>query len=374
MQIHLGHTTATPQEVGVRPDTLTRLDTFFTECVETTQIQAASYLLARHGKIFAWKSLGKLSGLEDRGDFLPDSIFGIASITKTFTAVGVMQLLEHGKLALEQPVATILPEFQTKVHEGIAIQHLLTHTSGLSADPGACTEPYPRDWWRPDLTKDNWMKWALQGPLQYPVGAVWNYCTRGFMLLGEIIARVSGMTYIEYIQQHILTPLEMTRTFFIVPEEFRSQVAVVTEWDKKDLKEQPDEQFSPSWTAGGGLSSTPYDLWKFAQTILNKGIFNGQRILGRKTVEAMTRNQLYQIPAYNWGAQVKARPFGFGWEINKDPLTSPGTVGHEGARWSSMFIDPAEELICIYFQPTVHEFWQHRPMNGARAIVWGGIE
>ncbi|GAK53313.1 beta-lactamase [Candidatus Moduliflexus flocculans] len=374
MQIHNGQVMATPQEVGFRPEAITKLDAFFMDCVENTPIQAASYLLARRGKVFVWNSVGKLSGLEDNGDFLPDSLFGIASITKTLTAVGIMQLMEQGKLALEQPVATVLPEFQTKMHEGITMMHLLTHTSGLPADPGAHTEPYPRAWWTPELNKDNWITWALQGPLQYPTGTVWNYCSKGFWLLGEIIARVSGMSYPEYIQRHILDPLGMTRSFFLVPKALRDQVVIVNEFDLKELHEEPNDNFSPSWCAGGGLSSTPFDLWKFAQMLLNKGTFNGQRILGRKTVEAMTRNQLDRVPDYTWGHNIKAKPFGFGLEVDKDPVTSPGTFGHEGARWSSMFIDPVEELICIYFQPTVYEFWQARYMNGARAIAWGGIE
>ncbi len=374
MQMHNGQTMATPQEVGFRPEVITKLDAFFMECVEITPIQAANYLLARRGKVFAWKSVGKLSGLEEKGDFQPDSLFGIASITKTLTSVGLMQLVEQGKLALEQPVCTILPEFQTKMHEGIAIAHLLTHTSGLPADPGAHTEPYPRAWRSPDLTKENWIKWALQGPLQYPTGTTWNYCSKGFWFLGEIIARTSGMAYTEYIQRNILDPLGMTRSFFLVPKELRDQVGIVNEFDQKELHEEPTEDFSPSWCAGGGLSSTPYDLWKFAQMLLNKGTFNGQRLLGRKTVEAMTRNQLDRVPAYTWGSNIKAKPFGLGIEVNREPLTSPGTFGHEGARWSGMFIDPVEEMICIYFQPTVFDFWHARYMTGARAIAWSGIE
>lgn len=374
--MHIGTTHATPAEVGVRPETIDRLDAFFAECVETTKIQCTSYLLARHGKLFAWKSTGPLSGLEDKGDMQPDSLFGVASITKLFTATAILQLMERGKLVLDQPVSSIIKEFDTAIHGGISIFHLLTHTSGLSADPGACTEPYPYPFWNDELTRDDWIKWMLQGPLQYRTGKVWNYCTRGFMLLGEVVARVSGMEYAEYVQQNILDPLGMTRSFFLIPDELKDQVCIVTEWDKKELSETYDlEKVTSSWAGGGGLTSTPYDLWKFAQMLLNKGEFEGQRILGRKTVEAMTRNHLYQTPEYNWGHNYPDKHFGLGIEIDKDPfVTSPGTLSHEGARWSSLFIDPVEELISICFQPTVHDFWEHRPMNAARGIVWSGLE
>jgi CubicO group peptidase (beta-lactamase class C family) len=196
------------------------------------------------------------------------------------------------------------------------------------------------------------------------------------MVLGEIIARVSGMEYAEFIQTQILEPLGMTRTFFMVPDELKEQVCLVTEWDKKRLTETYDPTTTTSsWAAGGGLISTPYDVWKFAQMLLNMGEFEGARILGRKTVEAMTRNHLYQTPEYNWGHDVPNNQYGLRIEIDKDPfVTSPGTLSHEGARWSSLFIDPAEELVSIYFQPTEYDFWEHQPMNGARGIVWGGLE
>jgi CubicO group peptidase (beta-lactamase class C family) len=135
--------------------------------------------------VFAWKSTGPLSGLEDKGDMQPDSLFGIASITKLFTATAILQLMERGKLVLDQPVSSVIEEFNNPMHGGILIKHLLTHTSGLSADPGACTEPYPLEFWNDDLNRDNWIKWALRGSLQYQTGKVWNYCSRGFMLLGK---------------------------------------------------------------------------------------------------------------------------------------------------------------------------------------------
>jgi CubicO group peptidase (beta-lactamase class C family) len=150
------------------------------------------------------------------------------------------------------------------------------------------------------------------------------------MILGEIIARVSGMTYAQYMQKYVLEPLEMTSSFFYVPDEQKENVCIITEEDKMRLDWPSQPGFVSSWVACGDLYSVPYDFWKFGQMLLNKGTFQGRRILGRKMVEAMTRNHLYDIPAYNWGVHLKSKPFGVGCEIDKEPIFSPGTITHEG--------------------------------------------
>lgn len=363
---------AAPEDVGFDPNKIRVLDHLFLDWIDAGNLHAASYLLSRRGRIFAHKSMGRLSGIEDKGDFLPDSIHGIASATKVLTAVAVMQLVEQGKLALEQPVSMILDEFKNPVHERITVFHLLTHTSGLAADPGAHGEPYPRQFWKNDLTATDWIPFVLRGPLQFPVGEVWNYCSQGFMILGEIIARVSGMTYGEYMHRHILDPLDMSHSFFDVPDHYRQQVCIVTEEDLARLDWPRQESFVSSWVACGDLYTTLHDMWKFGQMLLNKGEFQGKRILGPKMVEAMTRNHLHNVPAYNWGVHIKAKPFGLGFEVDKEAIFSPGTLTHEGYGWTSFLVDPAEELICVFMMPSKKDWWQVRPMM-ARAVVVAGI-
>jgi CubicO group peptidase (beta-lactamase class C family) len=370
--IHLGPVDAQPEDVGFDAPTIARLDDFFLHAIDGKHIQCASYVLSRNGKIFAHKSVGKLSGLEDKGDFLPDSMHGTASATKVFTATAVMQLIEQGKLALDQPVSMILPELKNPTHDKIQIFHLLTHTSGLSADPAAMAEPYPREFWGQDLTPSNWIPFVLQGPLQAPVGAEWNYCSRGFMLLGEIIARVSQMPYDQYMVKHILEPLGMTHSYFLVPPDMEDQVCIVTAWDKEQLVLPRRGPVSSSWAAAGGLYSTPCDLWKWGQMILNKGHFQGKRLLGRKIVEAMTRNQLVNVSSHNWGVYVKVKPFGLGVEIDKDAIFSPGTITHEGFGWTSLMIDPSEQLVCMFMMPSKADWWETQPMF-VRQIVLSGI-
>ena len=351
-----------PEDVGVNSDKLEIIDQFFCKAIEAEHIQAAGYIASRHGKVFVHNTMGALSGFEDRGSFLPDSIHRIASGTKVFTATAVMQLVEKGKFSLEQPVSTILPEFATPMHEKITVQHLLTHTSGLAPDPGALSEPYPLPFWSDEINVDNWIPFLMRGPLQSPPGEKWSYCTRGFMILGEVITKTSGIPYPEYMQQHIFAPLGMSRTFFDVPDDYRASVCLVAESDLAEMNYPREAGFVGSWAAGGGIYTTLHDMWKFGQAILNKGTFQGKQILSRKMVEAITRNHLNHVPTENWGIPIKAKPFGLGWEIDKDPTFTPGTISHEGFGWTSLFIDPHEELVYIGMTPTRNDWWIAKPM------------
>lgn len=317
--VHVGETQTSPEKVGYIPERLDRLDEHFLDLIEQEKLQCASYLLARHGQVFACKSMGKLRYDDDR-DFLPDSIRRIASITKAFAAVAVVKLIEDGLLYLQQPVASIIDEFDTDVHKGITIWNLLTHTTGLPPDPGYFTEPYPMGWWHiaegaKAMEQDmNWIKAILCGPLHAEPGEEWIYSSAGFCILGEIVSRVSGTPVEEYILQTIAQPIGMTRSFFDVPKELHDQVCVTNDWGDKDLKGDEDQSGWPPRTAGG-LYSTLLDLYRFAQMLLNQGTFEGVRILGRKAVEAMTRNWLIEVPAFQWGASSSENPTDLGWRF-----------------------------------------------------------
>jgi CubicO group peptidase (beta-lactamase class C family) len=131
------------QEAAFDPKAIERIDAHYTSLVDSGRIQAAGWLLARSGKIFSHRTIGKLTYKKDSAPFKPDSIKNITSISKVFTASAIMKLVERGIIWLEQPVKTIIPEFDTVMHSPINIKHLLTHTSGLPADGGYFNEPYP---------------------------------------------------------------------------------------------------------------------------------------------------------------------------------------------------------------------------------------
>ncbi len=121
MNVHKGRIDVEPDAVNYDPAALDALDAHFQGLIETEKIQAAGYLLARDGKIFAHRAMGKLSTGEEAGEFMPDTIRPVASITKVITTTGILQLLEQGKIFLKQPVCEIIKEFDTDMHRQITI-------------------------------------------------------------------------------------------------------------------------------------------------------------------------------------------------------------------------------------------------------------
>ncbi len=355
-----------PGEAGFHPPVLEKLNGVFKRLIDEEKLQCAGYLLARRGKIFAHAALGRLLPDAASPPYQPDSLRMIASSTKVFTAVGLMQLAERGLLTIEQPAADFIKEFDTDLHRGIKLSHLLTHTSGLAPDPGFSLEPYPVV--KYDFKDmDEFLSFALRGPLHSEPGARWAYCTNGFVILGEVIARASGMPYETYIQKNILEPLGLNDTHYNVPPGKRNRVCF-TEPPAPGFWERPD-----LLAAGGGLYSTLRDLHRFGQMMLDSGTLGGVRILSRKSVEAMTTNRLHRVPADAWDTRQDAKLHGWGWSLEYRSTVTPGTYGHEGSGRVNLVIDPAERLVAVYFVPTAVP-WVPESLLGPLAIIWSGLE
>lgn len=365
---------ASPGSVDMDENQLNKLDAHIQGLMAADKLQGGSYLVARHGKIVAWRSMGALTGTTGRGELLPDAIMKISSITKAFTAVAIVKLIEDGKLYLDQPVASILKEFDNPMHGNITLFHLLTHTSGLSPVTGYYNEPYPRPWWGED-GMEGWITKQLQGTLACEPGTAYNYSGAGFMLLGEVIRRVSGQSYESYIIDNIILPLKLRRTFFQVPEYLHSEVLTISQYDLDALKDQEDEDLRYPPRSASGLYSTLYDLWRFSQMLLNGGTFEGTRILGRKSVELLTKRHLFQVPAYHWGGKVKDKGHALGIDLAIDHMSyeSIGTFQMEGAGRSAMFVDPVEKLVITFFVPSVYS-WVPESVLGTKQIIWSSLK
>ncbi|MFW6377664.1 MAG: serine hydrolase domain-containing protein [bacterium] len=364
-------------ELGFISENIIRLDQHFQGLIDKKILQCAGYLLSKDGKIFAHKSMGYLRTNDKKKEMMPDSIRRIASITKLFTATAIMQLVEKGLLRIDQTVRTILEEFDHPLFESVSIFHLLTHTSGLHPDPGAYFEPYPDTWdW---YEKENWIEEILRGHTRVDPGKEWSYSSACFIILGEIIRRISGIKYEQYVKENILDPLGMEDSFFYVPEDKISRICLTNDETEEDIrkwmkeyKSRPDG--SPSG-AGGGMFSTLEDLNKYANMILNNGEYNGNRILSRKSVERMTRNQLDGVLDYCWENNGVERSYGLGFRVQKDfLLITPGTVSHEGAGLSALYIDRQEKLAYVMFGPLYKGVeWDDKAVFNPINIVWSGL-
>lgn len=394
LNINRGQLDVTPEQAGYKPEALDKLNKLFTDLISKQKIQGASYLLSRGGQTFAHASMGMLKHKEPALPLMPGSIRQIASITKWFTMAAVLRLVEEGKLHLTQPVKDWFPEFDHRPYEKINVFHLLTHTSGLAPDPGYFLEPYQIGWRdisfafasekeegkspTPEQSiaeiRSQWIKSVLAGPPVCPPGEQWNYCTAGFVILGTIISEITGKSYVDYIQDTILQPLGMSKTFFDIPEGLWPEVCIINDWEQERLQHREHPALSASY-AGGGISSTLDDLNKFGLMLLGKGTYRGTRILSRKTVEMLSRVQIPGgLPAFNWGERLKNSEFGLSSSIGRmhDPF-KPNTIFHEGAGRSTLMVDFDEDLVVAFFVPS-NEGWVPESIINVKNVIWSGLQ
>lgn len=373
MQYDYGKTDCKAEDTGYDSSKVKKLADYYAKLVESGKVRGAGFLMARGGKIFAHQAMGQRHFKDKDKPFLHDSIKHIASITKILTATAIMQLIEEGKLWLDQPVCSIIKEFDTPLHREITLKHFLTHTSGLQADPGYFSEPYPVDIFK-RMAEGEWIKVLLSGPVQSKPGEQWSYSSAGFCILGEVVSRVSGMHYTDYVQEKIFAPLGMTRSFIDIPENMLDQCCMTEEGDMEDIEDCRNREPGRIPPSGGGAVSTLHDLYLLARCYQQGGQVNGKRILSRVSCEAMTRNQLSPgVYAYHWGHKCHNFRQGLGWEFHADgSIMNPDVYNHEGWGWSSVFVDPEEDFIFISMLLN-EDGWNPELMVNPRTIAWTGI-
>lgn len=395
MEVLQGKVDCRPEETGYDSSRLEALNAHFQKLIDKEIIFGAQYTISHKGKIIANASLGSGSKIE-QVPMQPDTVFPVASITKVFTAVAIMQLIEEGHFRLNTCVAEILPQFAEPPFNGITVWHLLTHTSGLYPDGGCFPEAAPKCSW--ELIEDaaklwdfsskeefDWVKAGISGGLRRPVGSEWQYNSFGFVILGEIITKVSGLFANDYIVEKIIKPLAMNDSGFKATVDMAKRAFIRNEREKQILadyiagKPLPNEDAGSFWekvpSTGGGLRSTTSDLIRFANMTLNGGCLDNARILGRKTIEVMTTQQLKNVPDYCWSSNEPDRKYGVGFDMREGLAYtySKGTYMHEGAGACSMDIDPKEQLAAAWFVPWNKGEWCPDPLYNVQNIIWSGI-
>ncbi len=169
----------------------------------------AAVIVVKDGQVVFRKGYG-MANLELGVPIEPDMIFRIGSITKQFTAVATLMLMEQGKLALSDEITKFLPDYPTQGHK-ITIEHLLTHTSGIKSYTGL---PEWLPLWRKDMTMKELIDLFKDKPFEFAPGAGWNYNNSGFVLLGAIIEKISGQSYGDFVEKNIFAPLGMKQSFY----------------------------------------------------------------------------------------------------------------------------------------------------------------
>jgi len=345
--------------------------------VEQGSMAGAVTLIARRGKVVSLEAIG-YHDVESKKPMRVDTIFDIRSVTKPITAIGIMILMEEGKLTLNEPIGKYLPEFRATGktpdwRSQITILQLLTHTAGMP-------------WNRPPEIEDLTIKrdrtladvvtfLSKQEP-EFEPGTQFRYYSGGFAILGRIIEVVSGKPFEQFIKERIFDPLGMKDSFFFVPTEKQNRVASIyrlqdsklNRWDEIGSYIRNAKYPGPEF----GMYSTAPDLASLCQMMLNGGSFKGKQILSRMSVETMTRNHTLNIKS-----AVTQRPAyqGLGWGLSGDPmqdfpLTSTGSFGHNGAFGAIIWIDPKVDLIRIFLE---HRFGFNNESNVFMAMAGSAV-
>ncbi len=321
--------------------------------VQQGTMAGAVTLVARRGEVVSLDAVG-FQDFESKKPMRTDTIFDTRSVTKVVTAVGVMILMEEGRLALSDPVEKYLPEFKARGQFGpIRIRHLLTHTAGLPLYRLPESEEIAI---RRNRTLADYVAFLSKQEPEYEPGTQFRYMSGGFAILGRVIEVVSGKPYEQFIRERIFEPLGMKDSFFFIPPEKRDRVAAIYRLRDGRLERWAEiEAFNQRAVYPGpefAMFSTASDLLAFCRMMLGGGTYKGRRILSRMSVEVMTQNQTLYVKS-----AVTQRPVhqGFGWGLYGDPLfdfplTSPGSFGHNGAFGAIIWIDPQKQLIRILLE------------------------
>ena len=331
-----------PEEVGVSSERLDRIDGVVKAAIERGDLPGAVVLIVHRDQVIFRRAYGLRSKKPDEVAMTEDTVFDLASLTKPLaTATSLMILVEQGKVRVSDPVAQYLPAFAAKGKDKITIEQLLLHTSGLIADNAVADY------------KDGREK-ALQRicdlePTQ-PPGSKFVYSDLNYIILGEVVEKVSGKPLDEFAKAKIYTPLGMKATGYKPDDDLKKRCAPT---EQREGHWMIGEVHDPrSYLLGGvaghaGLFSTADDLAIYARMLLHEGSLNGKLILSPLTVRLMTTPR--DVPngqrTYGWDARTS-------YSSNRGELFKG--FGHTGFTGTSLWIDPASETAVIFLSNRVH--------------------
>jgi uncharacterized protein YbbC (DUF1343 family)/CubicO group peptidase (beta-lactamase class C family) len=330
------------------------LDLQINDAIRTGLIPGAVVLVGRNDQVLYRKAYGSRSILPRREAMTVDTIFDIASLTKVVaTTPCIMKLFEAGKLRLDDPVTNYLPEFQGGKSD-ITVRLLMTHFSGLPPD----VELVPK--WSGYQTG---IELAVRTNPVAPPGAEFIYSDINFILLGEIVHRLSGKMLPEFAHEQIFLPLGMNETEFQPPARLRPRIAP-TEINKdtgqpmRGIVDDPTSRYMGGVAGHAGLFSTADDLAKYAEMMLGLGQRQGvhlfQPMIVQKFTEPASPADQPMIRALGWDMDTR-------FSSNRGELYPVGSYGHTGYTGTEMWLDPTSKSFVILLTNSGHP-------NGPKSI------
>jgi len=370
---------ATSREV---PGLSAALDQIVEKAIANDEIPGAVLLISHQGRVIHRRAYGSRAVLPRRKAMTADTVFDLASLTKVFaTTSAVMKLVEQGKVRLNDSVARYIPEFAASKAEGkdqVTLRHLLTHTSGLAPMPRGIREPVAGEGSGTEAV----LQAIYADTLVSPPGARFLYSDTGFILLGELVRRLSGVPLDQFVAREIFAPLGMRETRFRPPAAWLPRIAPTEEIDLPEgakagsgrgrvlrgVVHDPRARLMGGVAGHAGLFSTADDLARFCRMLLAEGRMPGAaggRIFAAATVEKMTAPQ---TPP--WSPTLR----GLGWDIDsaysapRGELFPLGSYGHTGFTGTTVWVDPSSQTFILLLTNSVHPYVR-RPISSLRSRV-----
>lgn len=331
----------TPEEMGVDPTYLKRAHSVLSQAVQERKIPGAVAGIAYRGGIVGYWALGHRQWLPEEKPMSLSTRFDLASLTKVVgTTTVIWRLIEEGQLHLDESVLRYVPELGES-KSAIKIRHLLTHTSGLIAD-----------FQKEDRTN---MKAALQAlarlPLRTKPGEAVLYSDPGFILLGEIVARITQKPLADYVQEVLLGPWGMRFAGYNPPADAEFAATELVNNQRPYVGVVHDEKARAFGGVAGhaGLFGTALDLLIFGQGLLNGGQYDGKRVLSERSVRKMTEQavvSMHDVRTLGWQMVHPSSSAG--------DLFTDSAYGHTGFTGTSLWIDPLLQVVVVLLTNRVH--------------------
>lgn len=347
-----------PEKLNINPKQLQRAYDLAAEWTTRANgkpaiIPAAALMIGRGGQAVEPRFFGHQGPENDAPPIRRDAIFLIASLTKPITYLGAMMLVERGLLGLSDPVTQYIPDFAAHHKETTLVEHLFTHTSGL-----------------PDMLDNNLELRRQHAPLskfiegairetvpKFRAGTDYSYQSMGTLVVAEIVQRISGLSISEFLHKEIFAPLGLKSTALgakSLPAArlLRQQTPQFDGVERFGWNTTYWRELGAPW---GGLFTTPDEYAILCQLMLNRGTYNGVRLLAPATIDKITSNRLEDQPELPEHIR-RTKPWGLGWQLNH-PATE-GTLcdllpvsayGHIGATGTLFWIDPQQQAFALIF-------------------------
>lgn len=358
-----------------------RLDAAMNKIVADQDVAGMVWILAKDGEVATYETAG-LARVDDQAPMAKDSLFRIYSMTKPVTGVALMMLHEQGLWDFDDPVSKHVPEFANlKVMTSYdedgnmvleepksppTMRQLLNHSAGFGYGLGG-SDPVNEAFRKTQVLAsddlDTLIERVADIPLIFEPGEAWYYSV-AVDIQGYIVQKLTGMTFGEFLEENIFSPLDMTDTRFFVQDEDKPRFAEVHNWDeeRQRLVQRPHRTDRPSYldpdrleSGGGGLVSSTHDYARFLQMLVNEGELDGARIISPESVRIMRTNSLRDELNLRGSPTSEGQPgqgFGVDFAVISDPEKAnspqgPGTYYWSGAAGTWFWIDPTEDMFLI---------------------------